>query len=428
MHVEAAKGRNLSARRPKLAGVDGGSTEAARYTLTQKRRVMRQRVRSRFEGSPKRGHSDGFSEDLEWVTESPAFTTPTGHPCTAAPASVPASAALPQVHPSGLGWLASLAWGVSEIFQHQHDGTVPAPEREPPRVFNTFSHWSELERETRPSRNGLPASAALNIPSEGAVYFPNSRSRILGATKVSTNSSSRRRLRADDERASRSYASMLKAGVPRSAVRHRMRGDGCSAATVQFVAGGEEPASCLECTGRERVPSINFSGMLDSRVPLSCICHQMIDGGVPASGTQGVVSTQPHHYFAPRRPSRTPKISDSDLIEADERAIRTFQGMVNAGIPTKVVKEKMISDGLSSAAIVEVTQVPLTKTEEEKAVRLAFLCKNNLRVYYDTTLFYGFVVRFRLRTGKLQVFLVTWIFKEHSWPSSTLILCLALIE
>jgi hypothetical protein len=154
----------------------------------------------------------------------------------------------------------------------------------------------------------------------------------------------------------------------------------------------------------------------------------MIDGGVPASGTQGVVSTQPHHYFAPRRPSRTPKISDSDLIEADERAIRTFQGMVNAGIPTKVVKEKMISDGLSSAAIVEVTQVPLTKTEEEKAVRLAFLCKNNLRVYYDTTLFYGFVVRFRLRTGKLQVFLVTWIFKEHSWPSSTLILCLALIE
>ena len=352
---------------------------------------MRQRVRSRHEGSPRQRQSDVFSDCLEWVTESPACATPPYNPCSAPPPPVSTasenSATPPQMHSRGLGWLASLALGVSEVFnqqqqqQQQFDGTAPAAQNGQTQDFDAFSDWCELEHEDAPERNGLPASAALHNPTEGSLYFPNSRSRILGSTKVSTttktSSSLRRRVRTVDERPSRSYANMLKAGVARSAVRYRMRGDGCSASTVQCILGNEVPLSCLKCNERRQTSSVNNSSTLVLRASKSCTCLLKNGDGALLSSAQDTFEVHSDDNFAGRLKPRstTPKISDSDLIEADEKAIRSFRGMMSAGMPTSIIKEKMISDGLSPSVIAEVTREPLSEVEAQNAVRDHLYCE-----------------------------------------------------
>jgi len=341
---------------------------------------MRQRVRSRFEGSPRQRQNGGFSGGVEWVTESPAVAAPPCDPCSAPPPSGASenSAAPRQMYSRGLGWLASLALGVSDVFQQQQqqqqqfDEMTPAPEHGQTQAFDAFSDWCELEHEDASERNGLPASAALQNPSEGSLYFPNSRSRILGSTKVSTatktSSSLRRRIRNVNERPSRSYANMLKAGVPQSAIRYHMRGNSCSASTVQSILGNDVPGRCLICNERGQVSPEKNSIVLLSGALKPCKSSDEVQSSTAYDSSEA----PNNHIFADRRQPRnaTPKISDSDLIEADEKAIRSFRGMMNAGVPNSVVKKKMILDGLSPSIIAEVTREPLSEVEAQNAVRV----------------------------------------------------------
>ena len=152
------------------------------------------------------------------------------------------------------------------------------------------------------------------------------------------------------------FAKMLKAGVPRAAVELKMAAEGADAALLdapevrdwlQLAEGARRSSEPREELLEVPPELLKFAKMLKSGVPRVAVEHKMRIEGVDPGGLDSAAvkqmlrrrsSDQEPDPPAPREPPVDPKLLK-------------YKNMAKAGVPMPAVRNKMVLDGLDPAAL-----------------------------------------------------------------------------
>eukprot|EP00968_Pinguiococcus_pyrenoidosus_P019333 scaffold2094_cov239-Pinguiococcus_pyrenoidosus.AAC.7 len=155
----------------------------------------------------------------------------------------------------------------------------------------------------------------------------------------------------DDPRYAK-YLKMLKSGVPRAAVEHRLNLDGLDVSALdanpeepfgvplQLPADGSAAAAQPALKDDERFQK--YFKMLKSGVPKAAVAHKMQSDGVDPSA----LDADPDQPFG----AGTPAVAAGPPLKDDPKYTKYLK-MLKSGVPKAAVAHKMRSDGLDPAAL-----------------------------------------------------------------------------
>jgi hypothetical protein len=200
-----------------------------------------------------------------------------------------------------------------------------------------------------------PKSGEPATEEKAAAATPTSSSNKANSTSLLTD---------EEDKQTRKYRGMLKAGVPADAVRHKMVGDGIEARVIDLVLNpgsspkistppASEPAPAAApapaaLTDEEDKQTRKYRGMLKAGVPADAVKHKMVGDGVEPRLIRAVLGES------------EPAVGEGDdaalevLSAEDEAKVSKYRGMLKAGVPTDAVRHKMVGDGLGARLVASV--------------------------------------------------------------------------
>ena len=153
----------------------------------------------------------------------------------------------------------------------------------------------------------------------------------------------------DDERALAKFRMMRKVGLSVDDVRQKMSADGFEHEATE-TACGRQSTTMVALSADKEILASKYRSMMKAGVPEEAVRHKMRQDGVAVDITAAVCGLSED----PKCTTSLPDMQLTALSPEDEAQVAKFRGMLKAGVPNQAVRNKMGSEGIDIKLIFHV--------------------------------------------------------------------------